>query len=249
MEVIYKDRKIDIEPNSKPYLFKRIVAEMFDIGLLFVLFFVVCLGLFNSNLSSTYYDHSNRVSSIQDSLKLESGYGEKKYVDDDYVQGYKVYYDESTGSNYIVVKNESADNDNYVSYMNLLSNNDIYQEEVFAADLHRYLISALSCLIGETVLFLIIPLCNKQRSTIGQLLMGISLFDLSRQAYAKWYQVLFRFLFIFFIESCLMYLWTGIYTFLLIPVITLIFVLLSKNDRCLRDYLTGTMLIEKLSYR
>ena len=129
-----------------------------------------------------------------------------------------------------------------------LSGNEAYSDELFAANLHGYLLKALSAGIGEAVLFLIIPLCNKTRGTIGRLLTDIAVFDESRQSYARWYQIAGRFAFIFVFESMTLYLWTGILTFLLVPVLRLITVMLNRKDKTLCDYMTFTMLIEKLSY-
>ena len=57
MHVNYKDKVIDIEPNSKPYFLKHIISDMFDVMTLFLLFFVINLGLFKSPIANTYYSH------------------------------------------------------------------------------------------------------------------------------------------------------------------------------------------------
>lgn len=129
-----------------------------------------------------------------------------------------------------------------------LSTDQAYRDEMFAANLHGYLLKALAAAIAEAVLFLIIPLSDPARGTIGRRLTGIALFDESRQSYARWYQVLGRFVFIFVFESMTLYLWTGILTFLLVPVLRLIMVMLNRKDKTLCDYRTFTMLIEKTSY-
>ena len=124
----------------------------------------------------------------------------------------------------------------------------VYRDELFAANLHGYLLKALARGLREGVLFLIIPLSNESRGTLGRLATGIGLFNELTQTYARWYQVVGRFIFIFVFESMTLYLGTGILTFLLVPVIRFIMIMLNKKNKTLCDYMTSTMLIEKLSY-
>ena len=130
----------------------------------------------------------------------------------------------------------------------LLKVNESYRDELFAANLHSYLLKILASFIAEVILFLIIPLVRKDRATLGRRLTGIVLFSRSRQSAATWHQVAGRFIYIFVLESITPYLWTGIYTFLLIPVLRLITVMLNRNRKTLCDYITFTDLIEKISY-
>ena len=73
-------------------------------------------------------------------------------------------------------------------------------------------------------------------------------FDPRRQARATWYQAVFRFLFAYLFDSLTLYLFTGVLTFLLVPVLRLIQILLNKKYKTIVDYMTGTMIIENLSY-
>ncbi len=250
MEIKVKDKIIDIEPNSKPYLLKRIVADLFDVGVLFFVWFMLNLGFFNSGMANTYNMHITTQTKIKDSAMLTSGYGEMKYVDDDTsTQGYIIYTEENTNKEYIVVKKSEPTEEEKKQYSSIMNSSQAYKDAVFGASVHRYVISGFSCLLSEGIFFLLVPLVNKKRATCGQLLMGISLYSIRYQKYARWYHVLFRFLFIYFIESLLIYLICGIYTFMLIPVLSLIIMLISKNtNRVIRDYITGTMLIENKSY-
>lgn len=247
MKVKIKNKTIDIEPNSKPFLAKRIISGLFDLFTFAILFFLLNLAFFNSGLSTNFYNHVEAYTKIQDTYKLESGYGEKEYVDEGNDKNI-VYVDEDNDQQYIVVINKEATKESYNQYVNLLNQDSTYRDEVFASDANRYFISLLSIGISEIILYLFVPLINKQRATLGQLLTGLALFHPKTQLYARWYHVLARFLLIFLIESALIYMWMGIYTFLLIPVIQFIVILLSKDDKCLREYVTGTMLIEKISY-
>lgn len=105
MEIKVKDKIIDIQPNSKPYLLKRIVAGLFDVGVLFFVWFMLNLGFFNSGMANTYNMHLTTQTKIKDSAMLTSGYGEMKYIDEETsTQGYIIYTEESTNKEYIVVK-------------------------------------------------------------------------------------------------------------------------------------------------
>lgn len=129
----------------------------------------------------------------------------------------------------------------------ILMNDEEYQNEVFAANLHSFLIRVLIGFVGELILFLIIPLVNPNRLTLGKMMAGVMLFDEARQSRATKMQIAARFILIV-LASIFIYFWMGIYSFLLYPVLRLIVVLLSKKDKTLCDYLTSTMLIDKLSY-
>ena len=69
--------------------------------------------------------------------------------------------------------------------------------------------------------------------------------------FAKWFFYAFypaHYLFIFLIDSLGLYLFTGILTFLMVPVVRLMEMLLNKKNKTICDFVTGIMVIEKLSY-
>ena len=113
----------------------------------------------------------------------------------------------------------------------------------YMADQHKQRAVALTFY----TLFAIVPLLNGGCS-LGKSMTGILLFDRSRQAKANRMQVLYRFMFLYF-ESIVLYPWTGIYTFALIAVLRLIVMMTNGNNRTLCDLASGTMYIEKMSYR
>ena len=123
-----------------------------------------------------------------------------------------------------------------------------YRDEIFAAHLHGYLLKGLAVLLAEAVILLAIPLSNRNKATPGKLLTGIMPFSEKRQARAKWYQILYRFLFVFLLDSMALYLLTGTMTFLLVPVLRLIEMLLNRKNKTICDSVTGIMIIENLSY-
>ena len=142
----------------------------------------------------------------------------------------------------------SANND-AIKAKDLLSQNIEYQNALFAASLHSFLLKALAGLISEIILFVLIPLTNKEKNSLGRLLTGVLLFDESRLTLASNIQIVLRFIFIFLIESIALYPWTGIYTFLLVPVLRFIVLILNSKNKTLCDFVSRTMLIEKMSYR
>ena len=73
-------------------------------------------------------------------------------------------------------------------------------------------------------------------------------FSEKRQTKATRLSILLRFVFIFLIDSAFFYLFTGIFTFILVPVLRFIEIIVNKKNKTILDALTGVMIIEKLSY-
>ena len=211
MKVESKGYSLEIEPNSRPLLAKRMISTGFDTVSLLMVFLLLTYLIMQTPLAATYNQHAENCRVIEREAITVAG-------------------------------NDMA------AVSEILKANDSYREELFAANLHSYLLKMLAGFIGEGILFLLIPLVRKDRATIGRALTGIVLFSRSRQTAATWHQVLSRFIFIFVMESITPYLWTGIYTFILIPVLRLIVVMLNRNRKTLCDYITFTDLIEKISY-
>ena len=204
-------RQIELSPNSKPYLLKRMVADGFDILLIFGLFMLFTMILMKTPVAATYQLHFDAAQAIQ-----------KETV-------------------------EALGNDADAVTQALSSNMD-YQNELFTANIYGYVMKALAALLSEIPVLLIVPFLNRDRSTPGKLMTGIMLFSERRNSRARWYQIFYRFLFVFLIDSLGLYLFTGILTFLLVPVVRLMEMLLNKKNRTICDFVTGIMVIEKLSY-
>ena len=125
-----------------------------------------------------------------------------------------------------------------------LSRDTEYREELFAAQLHNYLLQAAACAAAEGILFLAVPLANSSRATFGMLLTGTGVFDPSGWTWAPPWKIIMRFLFILFLDSLLLYPWTGTLTFLLVPVLRIIQLMLGKKGKTIIDHLTGTEIAE-----
>ena len=128
--------QIDIEPNSKPYLLKRFVADGFDILLIFALFMLFTMVLMKTPLADTYHLHFEKYEAIES---------------------------ESAAT----LENDAE------AISSALSQNNEYRNELFAANLHGYLLKAAACLIAELLVLLVIPFLNVGRATPGKLLTGI----------------------------------------------------------------------------
>ena len=211
MRVDVNGRQIELEPNSRPYLLKRLVADGFDTLLIFGLFLLFTMLILKTPLADTYHGHFERYRAIEEET-VSALAGDAEAIGQ------------------------------------ALSGNYEYQNERFAANLHGYLLKAAACLLAEGLILLAVPLLSAARATPGKLMTGIMPFHERRQSRATAWQVFFRFLFVFLIDSLAWYLLTGILTFLLIPLLRLTEMLMNRKNKTICDYMTGIMMIEKLSY-
>ena len=151
---------------------------------------------------------------------------------------------------YTAIETEAVEayGDDAQAISDALNQNGEYRDERFAAELHSYLIKAVAGFLAMMPVLLVTPFLNRYRATPGKLMTGIMPFHERRLRTAVWYQILFRFLFVFLIDGLGLYLLTGVWTFLLVPVLRLIEILCSRKDKTFCDMITGIMIIEKLSY-
>lgn len=211
MKAEVQGKTIEIEPNSKPYLLKRIIADGFDTVLIFGLFMLFAALIMRSPAANVYNGHYERYTAIEREVKAAYG-------------------------------SDAA------AITEALNGNREYLDERFSAELHGYLLKASAGLLATFPVLLATPFLNKNRATPGKLMTGIMPFHERRQRQAVWYQIFFRFLFVFLIDGMGLYLLTGIWTFVLVPVLRLIEILCSRKDKTILDMMTGILIIEKLSY-
>lgn len=212
MKAEVRGKQIELRPNSPPYLLKRMVADGFDIALIFLLFTLFTMLLFSSPLAGNYRAHYERYQAIRRETAAALG-GDEAAI-------------------------EAA-----------LNADPEYRDELFAANLNGYPVRAFACFLAELPVLLIVPLSNRNRATPGKLMTGIMPFSESRRSRAKRSHAVFTFLFVFLIDSLGLYLLTEMLTFLLVPVLRLTEMLLNrKKYKTVCDFLTGTTMIEKLSY-
>ncbi len=211
MKAEVQGKTIEIEPNSKPYLLKRIIADGFDTVLIFGLFMLFAALIMRSPAANVHNGHYERYTAIEQEVKAAYG-------------------------------SDAA------AITEALNGNREYLDERFSAELHGYLLKASAGLLATFPVLLATPFLNKNRATPGKLMTGIMPFHERRQRRAVWYQIFFRFLFVFLIDGMGLYLLTGIWTFVLVPVLRLIEILCSRKDKTILDMMTGILIIEKLSY-
>ena len=65
MKADVRGTQIELRPNSPPYLVKRMVADGFDIALIFVLFTLFAMLLMQSPLADSYRAHTERCRLIE----------------------------------------------------------------------------------------------------------------------------------------------------------------------------------------
>lgn len=247
MEISVKGKTFEIEPNSKPYFLKHLIALLADTLILFGFFFGLFAWFVNTPLADTYNRYKNEIVLIQDKTLLETEYGYKDYTADPaQYPTYKVYTDDM--GSYIVLVKKDATEEQKNAYIKAINSNQNYKDCIFGCDLHNYLICALAFAVSETVLFLIIPLIDKKRRTIGKIVVNISLYSIKNQSYAYWYHVMFRWLLTLVFETLVLFPFLSMYTFIAVPVIEIVFSLINTENRSLRDVCTLTKLIEDKSY-
>ena len=246
--------------NTKPRFLARILSPIVDIFLLFLLFFGAFQLETSTPISNDYHRVREELITISDTTKLETNYGYKLYDDDEnykaYVaQSYQVYKVEDTedpyyNHSYVVVNNSEISKEVNTAYQDSLKNNSTYQARYLTYKATRYGLTMLAAASSELVLFLLIPLLNKRRATLGRFVAITSLINV-KEVKAKWWQVLVRFLFILVVETALpLYFLTELGALLVVIIVNLIVTLISrKTSRTLRDYVSFTIIINKNSFK
>ncbi|MEE3459194.1 MAG: hypothetical protein VZQ75_05020, partial [Candidatus Faecousia sp.] len=65
MEVLIRGRRVELEPNSKPYLLKRLLADGLDTVLILALFLLLSALVLRTPLANTYRSHFERSRQIE----------------------------------------------------------------------------------------------------------------------------------------------------------------------------------------
>ncbi len=253
-----KDTEREFEPNSKPFWTMRVAAGLIDVFLIFLMTFGLYQLFVRTPMNSGLRQYGNGMVEIQDQYKLktliegdDSTVGHKLYENEEKYGEYTtnlVYFDEDLSLHYVVVDNENVSDALANKYVEVVTSDETYKAYQFNYRLINYGITMLALGISETVLFFFIPLINKRRATLGQLLAGTQLINSAYQVEAKWYQLFGRFLWVFLIESALPYLFLELYTMLVIPVVVFLITLTNKNRRTLHDFISRTMIIDKKTF-
>lgn len=229
---------------------QRFAGGLIDLCLIFLFYWLCYFASMNTPISNAYKQYQSQIVEIQDMAKLETGYGEKIIITVDNVSDYKGYqqYVDEEEQTYVVKNIADPTEEIYSAYVQNLKDNEAYGNLSFDRDLINYGINVLCGTVTLGIFLLAVPLFNKRRATIGQLFAEEQLIATRYQGRARWYQVLFRFLFILIIDGCLPFLFMGLYTFFIVPVIFLVIASLTKSGRSLHDIITGTKVIDKKTF-
>ena len=244
--------------NIRPRFLARFLSALVDIFSLFLLAFGVFQLEMSTPISNDYYHLKEEVVTMIDTTKLETDYGYKLYDDDEKYgtyASYQVYKEEDesnakNGHSYIVVNKEEISDEVKNTYQDALKNNGTYQSRYLSYRATYYGLLMLAAGSSELVLFLLIPLFNKRRATIGRFVAITSLIS-TKEVSAKWWQILLRFLFILVVETALpLFYLTEFGALIIVSIINLSIVLVSrKSYRTLRDYVSFTKIIDKNSFK
>ena len=238
--------------NSKPNIVTRIAGGLIDMFLVFLLFVGVQAIIMATPMKDIYQSFRNEVVKIQDSYKLSTNYGHKVYEgEEDYdLYSYYLHYTDDIGI-YVVANNQNISDEVKNNYKTAILSDAAYSTASFNYKLVDYGYIMLEVGISEIVLLLVIPLLNKRRATLGKFASGEALYYPRREKYASWWQIVFRFLFTLVVETALPALFLNhLLIMLLVGTINLIIILISKNTyRCIRDYLSTTMVIDNSTYK
>ena len=197
--------------NTKPRFLARILSPIVDIFLLFLLSFGVFQLEMSTPISHEYHRLREEVVTIIDTTKLETNYGYKLYDDDEkynafVAQSYQTYKVEDTedpyyNHSYVVVNNSEISKEVNTAYQDSLKNNSTYQARYLTYKATRYGLTMLAAGSSELVLFLLIPLMNKRRATLGRFVAITSLihtkevFDLYKLQHIQFLSIFFYYKF------------------------------------------------------
>jgi len=245
-----QEQDLNFQPNAKPKFSQRLAGGVIDLCFIFLFYWLCYFVVMNTPISATYKSYQNQITEIQDQTKLATGYGEAVYITEenanDYT-GYLQYLDEEENV-YVVVNVDNISEEVYANYVATLNADDEYGNLSFDRDFINYGINVLCGALSLGIFLLAVPLCNKRRATVGQLFAEEQLFSVRYEGKARWYHVLFRFLFIYIVEGCLPFLFLGLYAFIAMPLLFLIIASLTKSGRTLHGLISGTKVIDKKTF-
>ena len=245
--------------NQKPRLLARILSALVDMFLIFLGTFLFMQIEMRTPISQEYHRLRDELIVIIDNTKLETNYGHKLYEDEEnyvsYTASYRIYQEEDQSSdkyqkNYVVINNSDISKETSEAYNSAIKNNGTYQSHYLTYRAINYGMTMIAVSATEVILLLVIPLTNKRRATLGKFAAMTSLIS-NKEAQAKWWQVLIRFLFVLLVESALPLLYFSEFaTLLIVGGVNAITMLISrKTGRTLRDYVSLTRIIDKKSFK
>ena len=238
-----KPEVIENPNENKPLPFmKRFAYTIIDFGTTALLFF----GLYQLALHTPISSNLNKALAEMTEIQIETGENTgffiKTYLEEGQTTNATTYKDDG-GVYFYATKDEFKQD-----YLNALNSNQTYKDLKFNYTVNSFAISASSLAIAEINFFLIVPLTNKRRATLGLLFANGQMISKKYVSKARWYQILGRTAFILIIDSLPLLFFVGEGILMVVPVVTLLVTFTNKERRTLHDLVTGIKIIDKTTY-
>lgn len=200
---------------------RRLYAWIIDTFLLFVFVFFI-----DGLISTPIMEKTTNINEVLDSYIINSN--EYNKLQDEY----EIYIYE--GENRVL--NENLTDEERKEYLNdervIEVTNKLYEEQKILLKTLIVRIS-LSILVGSLITYVIIPLLIKRGRTIGKLIAKLAL--VKNETYAKWYEVILRYLL-----SIVFNIYLAIISLGIIPLINLIIAINNKDNKAIYDLILNT---------
>lgn len=257
-----KDEAIRIQgPNHKPHFMMRIAGGVIDVCLFFLAVFGLSRLFMVTPITSSLKNYENQITMVVDNYKLtplvegsEETYSYKLYeTEENYSNNTKnkvIYFDEEKQSHYVVVDNQNISEAVQKATDKAFKADKNYKNLSFDYSLVEYGLMMLAGFIAGSILFLLVPLVNKRRATLGKLAAGTMLINSKYETRARWYQIVGRFAFQYLIEWAALYLLISsmLLYFLIVPIVLYIISLFNKKGRAIHDFVSRTMVIDAKTF-
>ena len=245
----YSNNQIELEANSRPFWARRLTSGIVDMLLIFFAT-ILCYNLvLKTPLSNNLYRYHNEILEIRDAAKLDTGYGYAEEVEPGKQGSYLLHEPDEGHDYYYIVKNVANPSSELTNaYKQLLKENDDYKSIMFSYDVNNLALISLSVFVPELVFIFVVPICNKRRASVGQLIAGERLIRSRMNEPAGVLNLLGRLFFIFIIETVVPYLIVGMVGTLALPMILFALMLANKDHRMIHDYISLTRIIDNKTY-
>ena len=208
-------------------------------------------------LGDQYYGKRYLMQDIEDQYKItklipesEETYGHKLYsYESDYlnnVDGHRIHNDEN--GTYIVVNNDQISDDVLRAYKNAIEKDSLYMQTRKDTQNLNFALAIIPITVSEVIFFLIIPLSNKNRMTLGKMPFKLYVINYSDFKQAKWWNILISLAFVLLVDTALPLYFLGMWTILLSPLLVLISTFFTKRGRTLHDVLSLTYIVDGNTY-
>lgn len=245
----FSNNNIELPSNSKPFWARRLTSGLVDLVLIFFAT-ILCYNLvLKTPLSNNLYKYHNEILLIRDEAKLDSGYGYAYEVEPGEQGSYLLHEPDEGHDYYYIVKNvANPSSEVTAAYKQILSEDEDYKSISFSYDVNNLALIALSNFVPELIFIFVVPVCNKKRASVGQLLAGERLIRSRMNEPAGVLNLLGRLFFIFIIETLLPYLIIGMVGSMVLPIILFALMFANKDHRMIHDYVSLTRIIDNKTF-